>query len=102
LLIREGATLVQNADDVLEAVAPIDARMLREAARPFVTAAALQEPAGDGDRRAVADLLGPTPVAIDELVRQSGRPAAAVQLVLLELELAGRIERHAGARVSLA
>ena len=38
---------------------------------------------------------------LNELVRQSGQPAAAVQLVLLELELAGRIERHAGARISL-
>jgi DNA processing protein len=101
LLIREGATLVQNADDVLEAVGPIDARMVREPARPFTPAAA-QDVTGDDDRRVVSDLLGPTPVAVDELVRQSGRSAAAVQLVLLELELAGRIERHAGARVSRA
>ncbi|MBL0767670.1 DNA-protecting protein DprA [Sphingopyxis sp. DHUNG17] len=101
LLIREGATLVQTVDDVLEALGPIDARMVREPARPFVAVA----PAHDGnvgDRDAVAQLLGPTPVAVDELVRQSGRAAADVQLVLLELELAGRVTRHAGARVSLA
>ena len=102
LLIREGATLVQNADDILEAVGPIDARMVREAARPFAAAAPPAETTDDEDRRTVSGLLGPTPVAVDELVRQSGRPAAAVQLVLLELELAGRVERHAGARVSLA
>lgn len=100
LLIREGATLIQNVDDVLEAVGPIDARMLREPALPFAATPANGE-AGNADRRAIAELLGPTPVAIDELVRQSGQPAAAVQLVLLELELAGRIERHAGARISL-
>lgn len=100
LLIREGATLIQNVDDVLEAVGPIDARMLREPARPYAATPAPGE-ADEGDRRAIGDLLGPTPVAIDELVRQSGQPAAAVQLVLLELELAGRIERHAGARISL-
>jgi len=41
------------------------------------------------------------PVAIDELIRQSGLPPATVALVLLELELASRIERHAGGRVSL-
>lgn len=99
LLIREGATLVQNVDDVLEAVGPIDARMVRDTVRPFVAPPAPDEPR-DGDRRDVADLLGPTPVAIDELVRQSGLPAAAVQMVLLELELAGRIERHAGAKIS--
>jgi DNA processing protein len=41
------------------------------------------------------------PVGIDELVRQSGLAAAAVAMVLLELELGGRLERHAGGRVSL-
>ena len=100
LLIREGATLVQSIDDVLEAVGPIDTRMVREPARPFAAAPVVEE-AGEGDRGAVAALLGPTPVAVDELVRQSGRSAAAVQFVLLELELAGRIERHAGAKISL-
>lgn len=99
LLIRDGATLVQNVDDVLEAIGSIDLRMVREPASSQGFHAPPLE-AGDGDRGVVAGLLGPTPVAIDELVRQSGRPAAAVQLVLLELELAGRIERHAGGRVS--
>ncbi|OHD09142.1 DNA-processing protein DprA [Sphingopyxis sp. RIFCSPHIGHO2_12_FULL_65_19] len=100
MLIREGATLIQTVDDVLEAVGPIDARMVREPTPRFV-AALPQTDASDGARRALVDLLGPTPVAVDELVRQSGQAASAVQLVLLELELAGRVERHAGARVSL-
>ena len=46
-------------------------------------------------------LLSPSPVAIDELVRLSGLSPAAVHTILLELELAGRLARHAGARVSL-
>jgi DNA processing protein len=100
LLIREGATLVQTIDDVMEAVGPIDARMVREPAHRFVAQPAGVD-AGDGDRRRLIDLLGPTPVAVDELVRQSGQTAATVQLVLLELELAGRIERHAGAKISI-
>lgn len=99
-LIREGATLVQNVDDVLEALGPIDARMAREPRRAFADDLVVAD-MGDSDRDAVAGLLGPTPVAVDEVVRQSGRPAPMVQLVLLELELAGRIARHAGARVSL-
>ena len=41
------------------------------------------------------------PVAIDELIRQSGLPSAVVATILLELELAGRLDRHAGGRVSL-
>lgn len=100
LLIREGATLIQTVGDVLEAMGPIDARMAREPRQNFAAAPVI-EPMGNSDRDAVAVLLGPTPVAVDEIVRQSGRPAATVQLILLELELAGRVERHAGARISL-
>jgi len=99
LLIREGATLIQTVDDVIEAIGPIDRRMVRETGCAFA-AAPVAEPA-ESERRALVELLGPTPVAVDELVRQSGQDAAAVQLVLLELELAGRIERHAGAKISL-
>lgn len=46
-------------------------------------------------------LLGPSPIAIDDLVRQSGLPIRVVQTTLLELELAGRLERHGGNAVSL-
>jgi DNA processing protein len=46
-------------------------------------------------------LLGPTPVPIDDLIRLSGGSPAVVRMVLLELDLAGRLERHGGALVSL-
>jgi DNA processing protein len=46
-------------------------------------------------------LLGPSPVAIDDLARQSGLPIRVVQTALLELEIAGRLERHGGNAVSL-
>lgn len=100
MLIREGATLIQSVDDVLEALGPIDTRMVREPVQQYAPVP-VPEPSGMQDRDVVTGLLGPTPVAIDEIVRQSGHPAASVQLVLLELELAGRLARHAGARVSL-
>jgi DNA processing protein len=100
LLIRDGATLVQSAADILETIRPIDPRMVRAPSSPFGGAPA-GEPS-EADRRAVAGLLGPVPVGIDELIRQSGLAPAMVALILLELELAGRIERHAGGRVSLA
>jgi DNA processing protein len=99
LLIREGATLVQSAADVLEQVRPIDARAVRSPTSSY--AGPPPEDATDADRRRVADLLGPVPVSVDELIRQSGAVPAVVQTVLLELELAGRLERHAGGRVSL-
>jgi DNA processing protein len=99
LLIREGATLVQSAADVLEQVRPIDGRRVREPGAPF--ASAPPEEVDDRARAAVEALLGPVPVAVDEVIRQGGLAPAAVQMVLLELELAGRVERHAGGRVSL-
>ena len=97
-LIREGATLVQSAADILEQVRPIDPRAVAEpghgyGAEPFADAS-------DSDRGRVTALLGPTPVPVDELIRQAGMPGPVVQTVLLELELAGRLERHAGGRVS--
>jgi DNA processing protein len=49
----------------------------------------------------VIDLLGPSPVAIDDLVRQSGLSIRLVQTALLDLEIAGRLERHGGNAVSL-
>ena len=98
-LIRDGATLVQNAGDVIEVL-----KSLRN--RPCGRAAgALAPPDSDtdeGEREAIVGLLGPSAVGVDELVRQSGASPAQVQLVLLELDLAGRLERHAGGRVSLA
>lgn len=98
-LIREGATLVQSAEDVLEAVRPLHLGTPRSVRRAVAEEAVDMD---DAERRSVRDLLGPTPVPVDELVRQSGLNPAAVQLVLLELELAGLLSRHAGGKVSLA
>lgn len=98
-LIRDGATLIQSAADILELIRPIDPRMVRAPGSRFDGPS--PEDASDAERRDVAGLLGPVPVAIDEVIRQSGLAPAIVQTVLLELELAGRLERHAGGRVSL-
>ncbi len=100
-LIREGATLVQNAADVLETIRPLAPGSVREPSISHPAAAAPIEP-GDAERRALLDLLSPTAVSADEIIRQSGLPPALVHTILLELELAGRLERHAGGRVSLA
>lgn len=101
LLIREGATLVQSAADIIEALRPLDPRALAQPAAPFSPEPGPLE-VDERERAAIAALLGPTPVAVDELIRQSGSAPGVVQLVLLELELAGRLERHAGGRVSLS
>jgi DNA processing protein len=67
------------------------------------------EPDGDpldgepdaGERARVVALLGPSPVSLDDLIRMAGTSPAVVRTVLLELELAGRLERHGGGLVSL-
>jgi DNA processing protein len=97
-LIREGATLVQNAGDVLEAIRPMSSQVRAPVDRWRAGPADVE--ADDAARRAITDLLGHTPVAVDELVRQSGAHPAVVATVLLELELAGKVTRHAGGRVS--
>ncbi|WP_298200276.1 DNA-processing protein DprA [Novosphingobium sp.] len=96
-LIRDGAVLVQSAEDVIELLSGFDGTPrapLREPSAPFLLAEPADRPAD------VTALLTTAPVAVDELVRQSGESAAAVQLALLELELAGSLVRHAGGRVS--
>lgn len=109
-LIREGAILIQSADDVLELISHFDDQV----ARPNIPynlfgeqndQSKLREPSteeiDDATRQALINLLSMTPVSVDELVRQSSLAAASVQMILLELELAGRLTRHAGARVSM-
>ncbi|WP_420382997.1 DNA-processing protein DprA [Novosphingobium sp.] len=100
-LIREGAILVQSADDIAELVDTFEGT----ARSTFRDGALSEYLAGDADSAGVVDriagLVGVAPVAIDELIRQSGATPGAVADALLDLELAGRLERHAGGRVSL-
>ena len=99
-LIREGATLVQNAAEIAELLRPMDARVTHRAA-PIKPASVVIDDGGEADRRAVIDLMGMTYVSVDELVSQSGASQSVAQMVLLELELAGKLERGAGGKVRL-
>ena len=102
-LIRDGATLVTSADDIDAEVRPLIGRPLPE--RPIVRESEdweePVEPAEDTARARVMGALDTTPVSVDDIIRHTGLHPAAVQLVLLELDLAGRLERHGGQRVSL-
>ena len=101
-LLKQGATLVTDAADVITVVRPILGEPMEAAvAEPDEPPLPAVEPGG-GERARIVDLLGPTPMPIDDLIRLSGSPPATVHVVLLELELAGRLERHGGALVSLA
>src|SRR6185503_9544108 len=112
-LLRSGATLTETAADIVAQLGPL----LQE--RPPMGRLALAQPhlrlreartelaapslpiGEDAALELIVEKLSPTPVAVDELVRQCQLSAAAVATLLLELELAGRIERHPGNLVSL-
>jgi DNA processing protein len=100
-LLKQGATLVTSADDVLSVLRPI-------LDRPFEAPIEEQEPEempivepASDERARIVQLLGPSPLGLDDLIRLSGTSPAIVRTVLLELEIAGRIERHGNNLVSL-
>ena len=98
-LIKQGVALITSAADVIDVVQPILGQW-----QP-----AMREPDADppgidpdtGERSRIVALLGPTPVSIDDLIRLSGSSPAVVRTVLLELELAGRLERPGGSLAAL-
>lgn len=99
-LIRDGAALIETVEDILNILAPQQVQRREE------TPAPKPAPMGDDDlSRAHAEierLLSPSPVLVDELVRLSGMASGLVQMVLTEKELAGRVLRHPGGKVSAA
>jgi DNA processing protein len=99
-LIKQGAALVTEASDVINAVAPIMERPIELPNREPDDVTSFDEP-DSSDRARVIALLGPSPVGIDDLIRLAGASASTVRIVLLELELAGRLERHGGGLVSM-
>ena len=97
-LIRDGATLIQTADDVMESVRPAQPRFASPVDRFEIAAETIRDEDAVG---IVEELLGPSPAPVDEIIRLSGASSGAVQMALLELDLAGRLDRHAGGKVSL-
>jgi DNA processing protein len=120
-LLRDGATLVESAADVLAALGPLGAAPDRRTAPAAVSSASPSAPRTKARQRPaqpslpiepevnggtdligrVCERLGPEPLLVDELIRQCQASTAEVQRTLLELELDGRLERHPGNRVSL-
>jgi DNA processing protein len=104
-LLKEGAIVTTSSRDVIDALAP-SSRLFSDD-EPVMEepgdedAAPVTEP-GDDDRARVIEALGPSPAEIDDIIRHTGVAAATVYLVLIELDLAGRLHRHPGGMVSLA
>lgn len=102
-LLRQGAALVENVDDVLDVVLPlIENRQVETKSRKQPEAPKLP-PADISDalRQEIIALLGPVPVSVDELVERSGASVSQVHLVLLELDLTGRLHYEASGQMSL-
>jgi len=104
-LLREGAVLTESVDDILEMLNSMTRRPLREdsaMAYDDGTVAASDGDPSETGRASVVEALGTSPAAIDEIIRHCKLPASQVATVLIELELAGRIDRFAGGKVALA
>ena len=112
-LIRDGAALVASAADVLASLGRLDSpfeqkqRLIKlsriedssELHPPAEPQDSLENTSASSDR--ILELLGFSPISVDELARQAHLSSAALSSALLELELAGRIERSPGGQISL-
>jgi len=108
-LIKQGATMVTEAADVVATLQPILGRPIvarsggdRLEEAPAGTAPRAEATPPTDTRARMLTLLGPTPISLDDLTRLSGQALSTVHTLLLELELAGRLIRHRGGMVSLA
>jgi len=107
-LIQQGAMLVTSATDIIDALATADpSRMplfegedFDSQGYEYVALSDTNSP-NDDDRSRVVAALSLTPVPVDELVQMTGMAAASVQIILLELDIAGRVERSGGQMVAL-
>jgi DNA processing protein len=108
-LLKSGATLVTSADDVLDAMAPVLAgsEVVQESSAAYASEPdpplPLRPPPliGGSDRERVLDAMGPNPIAVDDLARATELGPRELRIILMELDLAGRIERHGQGLVSL-
>jgi DNA processing protein len=98
-LLKQGACLVTSARDIVEALAPILGRPV-ELFGPELSAPEEGEPPeplpeiAQSERERIIGALGPSPVDIDEVARTTGIAVRKVHIVLLELDLAGKLQRH--------
>ena len=107
-LLKSGATLVTSADDVADALAPMLSRCGHAAEEAAAYADGEPPPPprpppliGGSDRERVLSAMGPAPIATDDLARATDLGARELRVILMELDLAGRVKRHGQGMVSL-
>jgi len=104
-LIRQGAHLVESAEDVLAQLpqAPHNGPLFRVRAEPEAAAPEPETaPPAEGSQAKVLEMIGTTPVAVDDLVRRCHLSPPSVRAILLDLELSGLVEACPGDRVARA
>ena len=101
-LIKDGATLLTSANDVIEALGMQIFRQPHYLGEEVAATEITLPDINQDMRERVIQLLSPTPIDTDDLIRESGIAPSSVVTILLELELAGRATRHAGGRISSA
>jgi DNA processing protein len=103
-LLKEGATMVETVRDILGNLAPLGELPLAEQQSlnfHEAPAASLDEQTLERARAAIIESLGASPTMTDDILAMTGVTPHLLMAVLLELELAGRLERHAGSKVAL-
>jgi DNA processing protein len=103
-LLKDGATMVESARDVLSNLAPLgDLPLAEQQSLQFYEPAAStpDEQTLDRAREAVIEAMGASPTLTDDILAMTHLTPHLLMAVLLELELAGRLERHAGSKVAL-
>ncbi|MEW7006898.1 DNA-processing protein DprA [Lentilitoribacter sp. EG35] len=101
-LLKDGAILTTESNDIIQALAPLNniqahtSNIIEETGDDNANFA----PPDEDARSLIIDAMGATPVEIDDIIRHTGCAAQVVYMVLLELDLAGRLQRHPGGLVS--
>ena len=100
-LIQQGAALITSAQDILDALSGRSEPTLPFGSGFSEPGSTAPEDPSEKTRERILTALGATPVEVDDLIRDLGEPPRTVHVILLELEIAGRLERHRGQKVSL-
>lgn len=103
-LIQQGARLVTSAEDIIESLSvadPARTTLLEPDWEPDAGELAAETEPSSGDRARLIEALSHTPVQVDVLVATTGLSVSAIQMLLLELDIGGRIEWSSGQLVAL-
>ncbi len=100
-LLRQGARMAENAQDVINELEGGGLRLAEPASGFTETQEMLDEADINHARAKLLEILGPSPLQLNDVIRDAGLPVAAILVALLELELAGKAERQPGGHVCL-